>query len=189
VVVMVSHSHKFIFVHITKTGGTSATQVLKKYLYDAPMKQHETAVECRDRIGKDLFSEYFKFTFVRNPWDKMVSMYHYLRQSKNLYRNLGISFKDWVSDVEKLDQEERSTSSQLSWIEENGEILVDFIGKFESYEEDFEKVKNKLQLQCSKLNHINQSQHLEYRSYYDEATKDIVRSRFEEDIEFFKYKF
>ena len=77
---MISHPHKFVFIHIPKTGGSSIETLFlgKPQRRWAPeinhYFQHATAAELRNRLmNRDNFDRYFKFAFVRNPWDRIVS--------------------------------------------------------------------------------------------------------------------
>ena len=66
---MVSNKHKCIFVHIIKTGGTSIDKLFRG------RTGHKFAKNYKKDVGNKKWNNYFKFTFVRNPWDKMVSQY------------------------------------------------------------------------------------------------------------------
>ena len=97
---MISHKHKVIFVHIPKCGGVSMEGVLfkprqrrsKKYLFGSPNKyqtgglQHLMSSHIIEEVGEDIFNQYFKFSFVRNPWDKMVLSTIILLQNEKTYR-------------------------------------------------------------------------------------------------------
>ena len=74
---------KFVFIHINKTAGSSIEKALKLRF------EHKTALEKRAEIGPELFAEKFVFAFVRNPWDKVVSHYHYrVRTNQNGFGDL-----------------------------------------------------------------------------------------------------
>lgn len=67
--------------------------------------------------------------------------------------------------------------------------MVDFIGKCENLQRDFEAVMQKLNLPCVKLPHMNSLKPEDYRSYYDNDTREIVGEWFKRDIELFDYSF
>lgn len=107
---MVSTSNNFIFVHIPKTGGNSIQNILKNYSEDIIIKdfnhqdgverfglrnnnfnykKHSTLLDYKKILGKNLFEQMFKFTLVRNPWDRMISYYfspHFGREQFNIYQ-------------------------------------------------------------------------------------------------------
>ena len=73
---MINHKHKFIFIHINKCGGTSIDKV-----FSGKFRGHKKAFDYKKLNPKE-FENYFKFTFVRNPWDRVVSFYHYQMKRK-----------------------------------------------------------------------------------------------------------
>ena len=94
---MISHTHKCIFVHIPRTAGSSVEAILwpdlrkesdlwmgfvSKYRnkYQTGGLQHLQASQIIREVGEDIFSHYFKFSIVRNPWDKAVSQFTYMKQ-------------------------------------------------------------------------------------------------------------
>ena len=126
------HLDGFVFIHINKTAGTS----IKKALW-IPF-EHKTALEKIEELGRERWDQRLTFTAVRNPWDKVVSHYHY--RVKTNQTELGtntIPFPEWVKrtygeqDPFYLDQH-KMFMPQVDWIsDENGEILVDESVHFE----------------------------------------------------------
>lgn len=191
---MISHSKKFIFVHITKTGGTSIDIALQKYTERT--KTHQSILEMKEEAAKNFeLNNYFKFCFVRNPWDKMVSQYFYIKK-KTTY---GKSFEDFIIDFKSTPNDWNFNSTnfpvcyqpvQKKWIcGDKGEILMDFIGRFENLQEDFGTICDKIDLPKLELPHINSTNHGHYSKYYNKETREIVSQKFSEDIECFGYKF
>lgn len=185
-----NHMANFILIHINKTGGSSIEKAL-----GLPQQKHLTALEIKNKIGDKRWNKKFKFAFVRNPWDKVVSHYSYrYRRNVNNLKDDNIDFKQWV----KLTYKEKNPkyyhnpkmyTPQMDWIcNEKGEIIIDFVGRFEKLSEDFQKVckiigKNK------ELPHLRKSSHKHYKEYYDDETKKIIEKIFEKDIKEFGYKF
>lgn len=187
------HGNKlpFVFVHINKTAGTSIGNAM-----GLRNKNHLTVKEVISRIGQKPWDSAYKFTFVRNPWDKTVSLYEYRRKkNKTQIATLGISFEDWVMKTlgDKQDQlfydNPKSFQPQVEWLKDlQGHISIDYIGKFESLNQDFDAIRKVIGID-TQLPHLNASSREPYQSYYSEKTRDLVSRWFAEDIERFGYTF
>jgi hypothetical protein len=133
--------------------------------------------------------EYFKFVFVRNPWDRLVSCYHDKVLKKKLFKKCwNKDFKYFVNYVKKqnLETADRHIRLQSSLFPVNA---VDFIGRFENFENDFQYVGKKIGLPESKLPHYNITKHKHYSEYYDDETRAIVAEMYADDIKNFGYQF
>jgi hypothetical protein len=206
---LISYHKKFLFVHIFKTAGTSITDSLARFCYRPdstrpsnwmaffstnwtkihrkPIKKHATATEIRDSLDREIFNSVFKFTFVRNPWDWQVSLYHYILENPENHgyeetMKMG-SFRNFVFSREKL-----SFTQTSCLVDESGNLLVDFLGKFENLDQDFQSICDKVGISAS-LPHINKSKRTDYQDYYDAETRDLTAQLYAEDIERFGYSF
>ena len=193
---MISHEHHYIFVHIPKCAGTSIEKALLALegvsipQGDMPLKILDTATGDRYLLGKgrqhyviDQYPDvaYLKFAFVRNPWSRMVSEYRWRRRVLNYPEN---SFRDFI-----LDPPSSNPVNHLwpqIWFTKD---RMDFIGRFENLQTDFDAVMRKLNLPQQMLSHENSYQHKPYWEYYDDKTKDIVAARYNDDINYFCYDF
>ncbi len=221
----ISHDKKFIFVHLVKTAGDSIEKSLglqkdnelygfedKEGKYykniggmflnsikgiDGGMKclQHLTASQIKGRYSEEIWNSYYKFSFVRNPWDIVVSQYSYIIQNrKDLYKVWGVnqstSFHDFVMNAKVgcFPQFMFLCSQYDCLVDENGDVLVDFIGRFENLEQDFKKVCEKIGIEVD-LKKTNSTDRGNYRDYYDEETKKRISDIFKKDIEYFSYEF
>lgn len=181
----------FVFIHINKTAGTSIGKAI-----GLPVKDHLTAMEVIARVGEEKWNQAYKFTFVRNPWDKVVSHYEYRRKkNKTGIDSNNIAFPEWVKMTYGENKNPvyynnpRSFQPQVDWLKDSlGNITMDYVGKFESINEDFNHIKEVVGLDGS-LPHLNASSRSSYRSYYNNETRDIVANWFHEDIEVFEYQF
>jgi chondroitin 4-sulfotransferase 11 len=185
-----------IFIHIQKTAGKSIRQALglKK------SAKHKFAQQRRDECSVDEWNNTFKFTFVRNPWDRLISCYMYRTQGGNgtvedrerarLYPDNFTEFCDNIDAFISLPNESMFIP-QYRWIsDEKDNLLVDFVGKVENIEADFQHVCNELGIKRHvKLPHINKSVHGDYREYYNKNTQLIIAKVYEKDIERFGYTF
>jgi hypothetical protein len=187
---MISHKHKFIFVHIPKTGGTSVDSILSKISRNWNSKHHLIEKYRKLADKKHGFENYFKFTIVRNPWDRLLSNYFY-RKKGNRVQDL--SFKKWITNSQDGNYSFEnclSRHTQLDWIsDENEEVVVDFIGRFENLQEDFDIICDKIGIPQQQLPHKKKGKHKSYIEYYNDKMKQIVAEKYAKDIEHFGYKF
>jgi hypothetical protein len=151
---------------------------------------HASALDVKNLIGKDKYNELFKFAFVRYPLDLQLSICKCIcwRKLHPLHFVIkAMSFEEYIFWGAK-----RGMGLQKRFLaDENGEIIVDFIGRFETLQKDYEKILKLLTLPKVKLASVNQNHQRQrnHRSYYNEETKNIVSEHFKEDIELFGYSF
>lgn len=156
---------------------------------------HATAQEIRAHISGDQWGKAFKFAYVRNPWDKVVSHFHYRVQTNQTGLSEGnISFNEWVKrtygnkDPAFYDKP-RFFMPQLDWIsDKSGSLIVDHVGRYENLDQDFSDVCRILEID-KKLPHVRRSSHKHYRDYYSDEAKEIIHNWFMKDIEMFGYQF
>jgi hypothetical protein len=181
----------FIFIHITKTAGTSIGNAI-----GLPVKHHLTAKEVIAKIGKNKWNEAYKFTFVRNPWDRIVSLYEYRRRKdKTKIASNNIPFTEWINLTLGPNTDPyycnnvKSFQPQVDWLKDDEDtIAIDFIGKFESIREDFEQIRQAIGTRAE-LPHLNATKRSNYRDYYTDETRQIVANWYHEDIKTFDYTF
>ena len=195
---MISHKHKFVFIHVEKVGGTSITRNLLEYSSTeyipsgddlASKDKHLSLIQYKE-LYKDYFHEYFKFAIVRNPWERELSLFYFLKKTgrKNLPKCLSAFLKERFFDKAKWDNAFLTYMDALSC---DGDTLddIDFIGKFENLQEDFNIICDKIKIPRQKLPHKNKTNHKHYTEYYDDEAKKIVAEKYAKDIEYFGYKF
>lgn len=174
---MVNHKYKFIFVHINRTGGTSWERSFGLHHgHDHRLANGLRSLKC--------WNSYYKFAFVRNPWDRYVSIY------KN--RNIRVSFPKWIRSHIKAFRKNKLSkafSPQLDWIsDKNGKILVDYVARFENYKEEWYKICEIIGAK-KKMRHVNGTKHRHYTTFYNDATIENVRILAAKDIAEFGYEF
>ena len=186
---MISHEHKFIFIHIHRTGGTSIELNFKHGKWD-----HRNYSAYIKQFGAEVWNEYFTFSFVRNPWDKMLGHYMWRKQiSSNTCKGDDLSFRDWVLEFENNIKGPGALGDK--GLPQYGQLfldnvqLVDFIGKFENLQEDFNTICDKIGIPQQQLPHKNKTKHKHYTEYYDDETREIVAENYARDNEYFGYKF
>lgn len=182
---MMCCKNKFIFIHINKTGGSSITKLLVNA--ENPPQKHNWAWWYK-KYKPTEFNTYFKFSIIRNPWDKLLSQY-FFRVKDNTQHGYIESAKDMSFLDFLLNPFPAKHASQHSKLFEGDVCLVDFIGRFENLQEDFNTICDKIGVPQQELPHVNKTKHKHYAEYYDEETKQIVAEKYAKDIEYFGYKF
>jgi hypothetical protein len=202
---IINHKYKFIFVHIQKTAGSSISNVLSNIDGTESILYPHSFINA---IDFEQYNEYFKFCFVRNPWDRLFSWYKMMLKkgvhndfSKYLLENSRsfsefLNLTDIIYETSRLEWDEyasypKSISfNQLDYItDNNGNVLVDFIGRFESLEEDYNKIMEKIGIPNLPLPHINQSSNGDYKNFYTDKDIEKVYNMCKKDIDYFGYKF
>ncbi len=215
---ILSLRYKFLFVHIAKTGGTSIRAALRWYRWKDPYRipqflcsrisslshhrlgckipRHAKAIAAYEMLPRDLFNELFKFAFVRNPWDLQVSSYHHIqRERPHLLKRIEDfeAFLRWKLDPARPYQYIIDTSIELQseyLIDLNGNIIVDFIGRYERLEEDFQEACARIGIKAPKLPHRRQAKdRTAYQKYYTDETTELIARHFSRDIKMFDYTF
>ncbi len=186
-----------IFVHIPKTAGIA----VKKGLFNMRGAAHTRLRDYKIIFSKSKFNKYFKFAFVRNPWDRLVSAYTFLRDGgineadrkwskKNLkvYNTFDNFVRGWVT--KKNIYEKVHFIPQYEFINLGGmEPKVDYIARYENIESDYKHIYNKIGGHEA-LKKENKSERAKsYKKYYSSESKDIVMEVYKKDIKIFDYEF
>jgi hypothetical protein len=200
---MISFQKCFLFVHIPKTAGNSIQSVLRDYSEDQlvalrkeqdgierfglrnpkyNIRKHSTLREYRQALRDEQFHNLYKFTCVRNPWDRMVSYYFTPTQNpetwnREKFRGI-ISKAVSVADYLRLDEGEEDPFAN-----------VDSIMRFENLADDFRTVCGRLDISPPTLPQYNRSTRERYSKYYDDELRELVCARFAAEIERFGYTF
>ena len=145
---------------------------------------------------KDI-SNYYKFSFVRNPWDRFVSLYFYCMtgstmMQKNKNAKPVLDFKSFCKLVKSGFYIGNSYVWNTHYQPQTNFIDlpdIDFVGRFENIQHDFDIVCDKIGFKQQQLPHTNKSKHKHYTKYYDDETREIVAEKYAKDIEVFGYEF
>jgi hypothetical protein len=206
---MISHQHRCIFVHIPKCAGSSIEEVLwpePRHLHDLWMgfitphhnkyqtggMQHLLASQVRQEVGSEVFSQYFKFAFVRNPFDKAVSQYHYMQQREDLRDYIGMRPDDSFRTYLGLIENKLHVQWEEQWkfiMDESGDVIVDFVGRFEHFGRDIKEVFDRLGIRAAAVPHLNRTERSHYADYYDDKAIEMVSNFYRRDLELFGYSF
>lgn len=229
---IISHSHKFIFIKSEKTAGTSLEAALSGYCSGddivVPINdfrhnrnekgefihqsmnadeeyrrigQHVEAQTIRRKVSDEVWNDYFKFSIIRNPWDRTVSDFYWKRRQdpainprKRFYHHLGVPFNE-LAQIRKLFAEfvrsdDLENNDRFYILDDR--LCVDFVIRYENLSEDVREVCNRIGLPSIELPHLKtgfrQKRH-HYSEYFDEESKAIVAEKHKNDIRLFGYEF
>lgn len=146
--------------------------------------EHMPAWRVRTYCGEEIWNSYFKFSFERNPWDRQVSWYHYKTKSKA------------AADKPSFDAFNRD--KRRAWVENwelytaQDQIILDFVGRYESLDADFDEVLGRIgltgQVSLPKAN-VSKDRKGSYRDYYTPESRALVAEWYRPEIEHFSYEF
>lgn len=199
----ISIQHRCVFVHIPRTGGTSIEQSLgvhrdwptidievfhgKWELEDDYLQlQHLPYPEMNSIADISHTNNFFKFTFVRNPWDRLVSEYFWQNlQSK-------ISFNDFIARAAQIVRGQIKIKGEYCHFRPQSDFLtddLDFVGRFENFSRDVRHIHTRLGCECQEIPHSGNTDHDNYPKYYDNRSAESVADIYKRDIELLGYDF
>ena len=229
--------YKGIFIHVPKAAGTSMMTAFEPHQEDDLVTEKSSFMKnpilplplfhmfnfrvsraevMRNVVGKYRWDNTFKFCFVRNPWDRYVSNWHWLTRSgqRTGWADRGwkgsdgeISFADFVHQIgaaydmptEGYQHDKWHVRNQIEHItDRNGQLMMDFVGRVENIEKDFAHACKEIghpEIELPHLNHVGyhdgdervEEEH--YSVHYTPDLVEIVAERSRADIEAFNYKF
>jgi hypothetical protein len=210
--------YKFIFIDICKNAGTSISASFVDQFPNIIFEGKHHSIKNYTAIGHidsnkvtcsalnpDIINDYFLFSVIRNPWDRMVSLYLWgVNRNEKDSRELeiwwrGYSFEKFIKQVSENKHNEYNGhryKTQLEWVSDHdSNILVDFFMMYENLDKDFSELLSKLNLpQFSLLKHNTAysksgQTRKHYSHYYNNLTAEIVSRKYAEDIKYFNYQF
>ena len=205
---IVSNLHRFIFAAIPKTGTHSVRQALRAHLGPEDMEQvglfvdrkfpipelarlqhgHLTLAQVRPYLPAEDFDRFFKFAFVRNPFDRFVSYCAFFtrhsgrfeQDPKGVMRHL-IANPPWTHVL---------FQPQYSFVTSpEGEMLADTIGRVEEMQQSYDQIAARIGIPTTSLEKMNSSKRRDYRDYYDDQIVDGVAKLYARDLQLFGYQF
>ena len=215
----INHDLKAIFIHVHKTGGTYLSYMLHKYYgfknYYLRRPDHDTFCQNKKKTTKYInyenrvhgvlkyyktsahlnkkmnmtpqkWSSYYKFCFIRNPYDKIVSAWNHVNRFKIPFNNY-LNLTHTCNDVEYMHM---FLPQVRNIINEKGLIEINFIGRFENLEEDFQTVLKNIGIKNiihDVKKQMNKREHLDFYEYYDQETLNKVNLLLLEDFKKLDY--
>lgn len=218
-----SWKHKFVYISIHKTASSTVRKLLDPYsdiqscadkqticYHHIPAKKMKYYFDERYEKAEKKWADwnkFFKFTTVRNPWDRKLSTFSYLKKKAKQFKKFdnGLAPTWFVQKVLRIDTEcatfkdylkkycepNKKRNRQIDWVLDNdGNNMLDYIGKVENLEHDIKYAFKQIGLPEPNIVHTNKSNHRPYTEAYDEQWMiDKVAERYEDDISHFNYEF
>ncbi len=206
---IISHRHRFVFTAIPKTGTHSIRQALREHLADDDEEQvrlfvekrmaapelarlghgHITLAELRPALGEERFADYFKFAFVRNPFERFVSYCAFATSQQGTFQHdpQGVMRHFLFTAPPHHHVVFRPQHSFVT--APDGTLLADQLGRVEDMQGSYDAICARIGIPSVSLGRANSSEHREYRSYYDQTLIDGVARLYARDIELFGYEF
>lgn len=212
---MISHERRCIFIHIPKCAGSSIEDAIwgpdrsgrspedlwmgaiapYRNKYQTGGLQHLLAHQVRTEVGDEVFGSYFRFAVVRNPWDRAVSQYLYLKRHRELqtFYGLGrwVSFSGYLRRLKEVGPifHCQSTEQWRFLLDDHDSMLVDELVRFEAIGEGYDKVASRLGVTAA-LPHARKSPNRKpYGAYYNAWSRETVGKLYAKDVELFGYEF
>jgi len=207
---LLSESKRFLFVHVQKTAGTSITELLAPHAL-APsasrcnrlasdlglrrdwrryyFRKHAPLARAERVLPAELFGALFKFAFVRNPWDRLVSWYTFILEDREHHRHQRVRRLADFGAFLRVEAQKRRRSQWWMLQDSTGRLGVDFVGRFESLDRDIAQVCARLGIGQRPLSRSMSSRHAPYQSFYTPALVEFVARHWAAEIEAFGYRF
>lgn len=207
---LISDSHQFIFLRMRKVASTSMKAILLPMCLPRPTgrlahlksrawlvrdyhkyvcRAHDDIRTAQRLMPAESFDKYFKFAFVRNPWDRLVSEYEFLLERPTHGRHARVKKLDSFKDFIQM-QIPRKDAYQINMLcDRKGNLLVDFVGKLENLQSDWQTVCTQIGIPYQDLQRKNATQHRHYQDYYDNESRQRVARHWAKEIELFEYAF
>jgi hypothetical protein len=205
---IISHKHKFIFFPIPKTGTHSIRFAVRPYLdeqdeehvalfhhskfnieaFNDRKNGHFSVQEIRPHLSDEIWNTYYKFCFVRNPFDRFVSTCFFNNPQIKNNPEMASAFLKLIAKKELKNKSLFYRPQQHYLIDRNGDIAINFIGKLENMQADYELICEKIKIPMRTLDQLNTSMHENYATYYDEELEQLVVELYLEDFQKFNYK-
>lgn len=206
---IVSHQHRFIFAAVPKTGTHAVRRALREHLGPEDIEQvglfvrkafpypelaarkhgHLTLAEVRPFLGEEAFGGYFKFAFVRNPFDRFVSFCAFMTRAEDAFgRDPQGVMRHILFRLRPFDQILFRPQHGFL-VDGEGRLLTNQVGRVERMQASYDAVCERIGIPAAPLEQVNASQRGDYRRYYDDQLRDGVAAFYRRDLELFGYEF
>ena len=206
---IISKTHRFIFFAVPKTGTHSIRQALRPHLADEDMEQvglfvqkrfpfpqlsaighgHLGVQQVRPVLGDEVFATYFKFAFVRNPYDRFISYCAFMSRQTGQFEASPRAFMRHVIRDQPPLQHILFRPQHEMLCDADGRLAMDHVGRVETMQADYDAICARIGIPSERLGQVNASSHRPYTEYYDEELRTLVAGMNARDLELFDYRF
>lgn len=198
---MLIDKKKFIFIQIPKTASDSIAKNLlsREGIYDFKSVNKSMRfghISIHDILKyKPEAETYFKFCFVRNPYDRALSEYFYCKKHNgcafpqpHIFQKVFPTFLHFlIRDGLDRCPYPGHAQSQYTYIKNHDDI---YVGRFETLQTSFEIICKKIGIEPQELPHFNKTNHKHYSKYYKHpVARKIIEQRYAEDFKHFGYRY
>lgn len=206
---IISHQHRFIFAAVPKTGTHSVRQALREHMSKDDIEQvglfvdrrfpyaelaairhgHLALRQVRPYVGEEVFARYFKFAFVRNPFDRFVSYCAFMTRGGDAFQREPRAVMEHLLFVEPPEHHILFQPQSSLLVDDAGELLTDMVGRVEQMQASYDALCERIGIPSRRLDQVNSSRRGDYRQYYTPALAEGVARRYARDLELFGYQF
>lgn len=206
---IISHQHRFIFAAVPKTGTHSVRQALREHMSEADIEQvglfvnkrfpyeqlaairhgHLSLGQVRPYVGEEIFTGYFKFAFVRNPYDRFVSYCAFMTRDTDVFQRDPQAVMHHFLFAQPPEQHILFQPQHTVLADGDGSLLTDMVGRVEDMQASYDAICARIGIPSRALDQVNSSKRGDWRRYYNEELKGGVARRYALDLELFGYEF
>lgn len=205
---IVSHKHRFIFFAVPKTATHTIREALRPHLGSDDWEQqvlfgqqflpvpelaslghgHISVREIRPHLDARQWRDYFKFGFVRNPFDRFVSICFFLNRGNAHFAHTARAFMKDRLPRPRFQQRVLVRPQYLQLCTDDDRLALDFVGRYEDLQRSFDFICEQIGIPNTQLGSKNASEHAAYRDYYDDELQRMVASFYAADLRHFNYR-
>jgi hypothetical protein len=205
--VIVSHTKKFIFFAVPKTGTHAVRELLSSHKGPDDWEQqilfgeqlspipeiekiqhgHISAQQIAPYLDKEAWENYFKFAIVRNPYDRFISICFFLNRNNPKFLETPLLWMKSAIVAPRFRERVLVKPQYLQLTDAQGSMAMDYVGRYEALQDSIDEICKRLQIESTPLKKRNASEHKQYREYYDDELISAVEAFYQEDLTRFNY--
>ena len=204
---IISHKHRFIFFAVPRTATHTIRQALRAHLGEEDWEQqmltrvqtipipeisaikhgHVSFQQIERRLSTENWATYFKFSFVRNPLDRYVSICFFLNRQNHEFTGNEVACMKQGLEIPRFRQRILVVPQSGLLTDAEGTIAMDYVGRYELLQTSYDEICRHIGIESVRLTKTNTSNHMSYENYYDEALRDRISRFYRSDFELFGY--